>query len=141
MDFSIPFQICSSGLEAQRVKMDVITSNMANVSTTNTPEGGPYKRKEVVLTTRNIETDFKRQLQNVLQGVEVKEIVDDPKSVKLVYDPTHPDADEKGFVAMPDINIVLEMAEMINVSKSYEACATAFDATKNMALKSLDIGK
>ena len=66
MDFSIPFQICASGLAAQRIKMDVITSNLANVNTTNTPEGGPYKRKEVVLSARNIETDFDRRLQDVL---------------------------------------------------------------------------
>jgi flagellar basal-body rod protein FlgC len=141
MDFFLPFQICSSGLAVQRVKMDVITSNLANVNTTNTPEGGAYKRKSVVLAARNVEADFDRRLQDVLQTVEVKEIVEDKKSVKLVYDPSHPDADEKGFVAMPDISVVHEMAEMINVSKSYEACTTAFDATKNMVLKSLDIGK
>jgi flagellar basal-body rod protein FlgC len=141
MDFSIPFQICASGLAAQRIKMDVITSNLANVNTTSTPEGGPYKRKEVVLSARKIETDFDRRLQDVLQKVEIKEIVEDKNSVKLIYDPTHPDANEKGFVAMPNINIVLEMAEMVSVGKSYEACATAFDASKNMALKSLEIGK
>ncbi len=141
MDFSVPFQICASGLAAQRVKMDVITSNLANVTTTSTPEGGPYKRKEVVLSARNIETDFDRRLRDVLQTVEVKDIVEDKNSVKLIYDPMHPDADEKGFLAMPNINTVLEMAEMVSVGKSYEACATAFDATKNMALKSLEIGK
>jgi flagellar basal-body rod protein FlgC len=141
MDFSIPFKICASGLAAQRAKMDVITSNLANVGTTNTPEGGPYKRKEVVLGSRDVVTEFDGRLRDVLQAVEVKEIVEDKKGVKLIYDPTHPDADEKGFVATPNINVVLEMAEMINVNRSYEACATAFDATKNMALKTLDIGK
>ncbi len=141
MDFSLPFQICASGLAAQRVKMDVITSNLANVNTTNTPEGGPYKRKEAVMSAQNIGTDFDRQLRDVLQTVEVKEIVEDKNSVKLIYDPSHPDADAKGYVAMPNINTVLEMAEMVNVGRSYEACATAFDATKSMALKSLEIGK
>ena len=141
MDFSLPFKICSSGLAAQRTKMDVITSNLANVGTTSTPEGGPYKRKEVVLGSRNAVTDFDGRLQDVLQTVEVKDIVEDKNGIKLIYDPAHPDADEKGFVAMPNINVVFEMAEMINVNRSYEACATAFDATKNMALKTLDIGK
>jgi flagellar basal-body rod protein FlgC len=141
MDFSIPFKICSSGLAAQRAKMDVITSNLANVGTTRTPEGGPYKRKEVVLGSRDAVDDFDSQLRDVLQAVEVKEIVEDKNGIKLIYDPAHPDADEKGFVAMPNINVVNEMAEMINVNRSYEACATAFDATKNMALKTLDIGK
>lgn len=141
MDFSIPFKICSSGLAAQRTKMDVITSNLANVSTTRTPEGGPYKRKEVVLGSQNAVDDFDGRLQDALQTVEVKEIVEDKNGIKLIHDPAHPDADEKGFVAMPNINVVLEMAEMINVNRSYEACATAFDATKNMALKTLDIGK
>jgi len=141
MDFSVPFKICSSGLAAQRTKMDVITSNLANVGTTSTPEGGPYKRKEVVFGSRNAVGDFDGQLRDVLQAVEVKEILEDKKGIKMIYDPAHPDADEKGFVAMPNINVVLEMAEMINVNRSYEACATAFDATKSMALKTLDLGK
>ena len=141
MDFSVPFKICSSGLAAQRTKMDVITSNLANLATTRTPEGGPYKRREVVLGSRSAVDDFDGQLQDVLQAVEVKGIAEDKNGVKMIYDPAHPDADEQGFVAMPDINVVLEMAEMINVNRSYEACATAFDATKNMALKALDIGK
>ena len=80
-------------------------------------------------------------LTDVLQTVEVKGIAEDKNGIKMIHDPGHPDADENGFVAMPNINVVLEMAEMINVSRSYEACATAFDATKNMALKTLDIGK
>ncbi len=141
MDFSVPFKICSSGLAAQRARMDVITSNLANVGTTRTPEGGPYKRKEVVLGSENAVTEFSDRLQGVLQTVEVKEIAEDKNGVKLIYDPSHPDADEKGFVAMPNVNVVLEMAEMINVNRSYEACATAFDATKNMALKAIDLGK
>lgn len=141
MDFLIPFKICASGLAAQRTKMDVITSNLANVATTNTPEGGPYKRKEAVFASREVDPDFENSLREVLREVEVKDIVEDKNSVKLVYDPTHPDANEAGFVATPNINVVLEMAEMINVNKSYEAVATAFDATKNMALKTLDLGK
>jgi len=94
-----------------------------------------------VLGSENAVTEFSDRLQDVLQTVEVKDIAEDKNGVKLVHDPSHPDADEKGFVAMPNINVVLEMAEMINVNRSYEACATAFDATKNMALKSLEIGK
>lgn len=141
MDFSVPFKICSSGLAAQRARMDVITSNLANVGTTRTPEGGPYRRKEVVLGSESAVTEFSGRLQEVLQTVEVKEIAEDKNGVKLIYDPSHPDADEKGFVAMPNVNVVLEMAEMINVNRSYEACATAFDATKNMALKAIDLGK
>lgn len=141
MDFSLPFKICSSGLAAQRAKMDVVTSNLANAATTRTPEGGPYKRKEVVLGSQSAVTEFDGRLQEALQTVEVKEIAEDKNGVKLVYDPQHPDADQKGYVAMPNVNVVQEMAEMINVNRSYEACVTAFDATKNMALKALDIGK
>lgn len=141
MDFSLPFKICSSGLAAQRAKMDVVTSNLANAATTRTPEGGPYKRKEVVLGSQSAVTEFDGRLQEALQTVEVQEIAEDKNGVKLVYDPQHPDADQKGYVAMPNVNVVQEMAEMINVNRSYEACVTAFDATKNMALKALDIGK
>ena len=139
MDFLTSFEICSSGLAAQRTKMDVITSNIANIETTRTPEGGPYKRKKVILASEQVST-FNTRLTDAVRKVKVEAITEE-SGVKMMYDPSHPDADAKGFVAMPNVNLVMEMADMIATSRNFEACVTAFDATKNMTLKTLEIGK
>lgn len=140
MDFLTSFKICSSGLAAQRAKMDVITSNLANVETTKTAEGGPYRKKTVVLAAEPLEGSFNRALKDAVRTVKVEKIVED-KAVKMVHDPSHPDADAKGYVAKPDISMVTEMADMITTSRNYEACVTAFDATKSMVLKAMEIGR
>jgi flagellar basal-body rod protein FlgC len=141
MDFTTSFKICGSGLAAQRAKMDVITSNLANVSTTRTAEGGPYKKKTVALSAEEIGSHFDATIRDALKTVKIESVTEDPNAVKTVYDPAHPDADANGNVAMPDINAVTEMADMIMTSRAYEACVTAFDATKNMTLKTLEMGR
>ena len=141
MDFSTSFKICGSGLAAQRAKMDVISSNLANVDTTRTEGGGPYKKKMVTLTAESVESHFDSAIKDALKTVKVEGITEDPNAVKTVYDPAHPDADANGNVAMPNINVVTEMADMIMASRAYEACVTAFDATKNMTLKTLEMGR
>ncbi len=141
MDFTTNFQICGSGLSAQRAKMDVITSNLANAGTTKTAEGGPYRRKTVVLKAEDVDEPFDKTLRGALAEVKVDQVTEDPSPMKSVYDPAHPDADEKGFVLLPNVNAITEMADMINVGRNYEAVVTAFDATKSMALKTLEIGK
>lgn len=141
MDFMTTFKICGSGLAAQRAKMDVVASNLANAGTTKTEEGGPYRRKMVVLKSEEVEKSFDRTLEGALAEVKVDEVSEDPSPLKSVYDPAHPDADEKGFVLLPNVNVIQEMADMINVGRSYEAAVTAFDAAKNMAQKTLEIGK
>jgi flagellar basal-body rod protein FlgC len=141
MDFLTTFKIAGQGLSVQRAKMDVITSNLANASTTKTPEGGPYRRKSVVLKAQPVENQFAGSMKDALQGVQVKAVVEDGSPAKRIHDPTHPDADANGYVAMPNVNVMLEMADMITASRTYEACVTAFDASKSMALKTLDIGK
>ncbi|HPJ95860.1 MAG TPA: flagellar basal body rod protein FlgC [Syntrophales bacterium] len=141
MDFTTNFQICGSGLSAQRAKMDVITSNLANAGTTKTAEGGPYRRKTVVLKAEDVHEPFDKTLRGALAEVKVDQVTEDPSPMKSVYDPAHPDADEKGFVLLPNVNAITEMADMINVGRNYEAVVTAFDATKSMALKTLEIGK
>ncbi len=140
-DFITSFDICSSGLSAQRQKMDVIVSNIANASTIQTPEGGPYKRKVAVLAAEPVGGKFDSTLKDALSQVKVQEILEDPEGFKQVFDPNHPNADEKGFVTYPNVNVVTEMADMITVNRAYEACVTALDASKNMVLKALDIGK
>jgi flagellar basal-body rod protein FlgC len=140
MEFLTAFKVCASGLAAQRAKMEVITSNLANVETTKTPEGGPYKKKTVLLSSEPLPGSFNAALKDAVRTVKVDRIEED-RSVKLIYDPTHPDADGKGYVAKPNISLVTEMAEMITTGRNYEACVTALDATKSMILKSLEIGR
>jgi flagellar basal-body rod protein FlgC len=141
MDFNGAFKVCASGFAAQRAKMDVIISNLANAATTRMPDGGPYKRQIAVFGSEPVDGSFDSVLGESLRVVKVKDIVEDKDSLKQVYDPGHPDADENGFVTMPDINSIIEMSDMIMANRAYEACVTAFDATKNMALKTLEIGK
>ncbi|MBW2568186.1 MAG: flagellar basal body rod protein FlgC [Deltaproteobacteria bacterium] len=137
MEFMSSFRVCASGLAAQRAKMDVIVSNLANINTTRTSDGGPYRRKAIVFSSEPLTGSF----DDVLQIVKVKGITEERESIRMVFDPDHPDADSKGIVAMPDINTVVEMADMITANRAYEACVTAFDTTKNMALKALELGK
>jgi flagellar basal-body rod protein FlgC len=141
MDFFIPFRIAGSGLTASRAKLDAITSNIANASTTSTPEGGPYKRKLITLSAEPLKEGFDKSLEDAVRMVKVQNVVEQQDGFKKIYDPAHPDADKEGFVTLPNVNLMLEMTELITASRSYEACATAFDAAKNMALKAMDIGK
>jgi flagellar basal-body rod protein FlgC len=141
MEFFTTFKICGSGLSAQRAKLDAITSNIANVSTTSTPEGGPYKRKMITLSAEPLKEGFDKSLEDAVRMVKVQNVVEQQDGFKKIYDPAHPDADKDGFVTLPNVNLMLEMTELITASRSYEACATAFDAAKNMALKAMEIGK
>ncbi|MEI6609973.1 MAG: flagellar basal body rod protein FlgC [Deltaproteobacteria bacterium] len=141
MEFFTTFKICAAGLSAQRAKLDVITSNIANVNTTSTPEGGPYKRKTTTFFAEPLKEGFDKSLADAVRIVKVQNVIDESGGFKRIYDPAHPDADKDGVVTLPNVNIMLEMTDLITASRSYEACATAFDAAKNMALKAMDIGK
>jgi flagellar basal-body rod protein FlgC len=141
MEFFTTFKISGSGLSAQRKKMDVISSNIANVSTTSTPEGGPYKRKIMSFAAEPLEKGFDRDLKDAVNAVKVGQVADEKEGFKKVFDPAHPDADKDGFVTLPNVNLMLEMTDLITASRAYEANATAFDAMKNMAMKAMDIGK
>ncbi len=143
MDFLTPFKICGDGLAAQRAKMDVIISNIANIHTTRTPEGGPYMRQVVVFSSENVNGNFDSQLKDAVKTVKVDGVqaAQDAEAIKMMHNPGHPDADAKGFVAMPNINMVTEMVDMMQANRAYEACVTAFDTSKNMALKTLEMGK
>jgi len=141
MDFSTSFTLCSSGLAAQRRKMDIIATNLANADTTRTAEGGPYKRQVIVLGSEPVEESFGDSYTEALKRVTVSGVARDETAGKKVYDPGHPDANKQGFVEMPNVNTVVEMADMIMTNRAYEACVTAFDATKSMALKALELGK
>lgn len=141
MDISDTFKVCGSALSAQRARMDVITSNLANADVTRTAEGGPYRKKIAVLTSERLKEGFGDTLQHAIRTVGIAEIVEDKSPPRMVHDPAHPDANANGYVAMPNVNVISEMADMIMVGRAYEAMVTALDATKNMALKTLEIGK
>lgn len=137
--------VSASGMTAQRLRMDIISQNIANVNTTRDEHGKAYQRKAVVFAEKNM-TPFGEVLLNTVgtvgNGVKVTKIVADDKTpMKKVYDPAHPDADEEGYVTFPNVNVVQEMTDMISATRSYEANVTAFNATKNMALKGLEVGK
>lgn len=135
MDSFNIFKVSASALAAQRQRMNVIASNMANAESTRTDEGGPYRRQDVIFTTDPIETG-----QDGLVGVKVSGIVKDDSPLKTVYDPGHPDADKDGYVSMPNVNIIEEMVNMMMASRAYEASISAFNMAKTMFSKSLDLG-
>ncbi|MBP7232639.1 MAG: flagellar basal body rod protein FlgC [Syntrophaceae bacterium] len=141
MDFFTTFKITGSGLSAQRQKMDVISSNIANLSTTSTPEGGPYKRKVLSFSADPLEKGFDANLKDAVRAVKIDKITEQTDGFRKIHDPAHPDADQEGFVTLPNVNLMLEMTELISASRAYEANATAFDAMKSMTVKAMDIGK
>ena len=138
-------EISSSALTAQRVRMNILSSNLANVQTTRTPEGGPYKRQDVVLSAIPLGSEFEDmladKLDSKLKKVQVVSIHQDTKEARKVFDPTHADADKDGYVKMPNIQVMSEMVNMITATRAYEANTTAFNETKAMAQKALEIGR
>lgn len=145
MDLFTAMSTSSSALSAERTRMNLISSNLANVNTTRTPEGGPYKRKDAVFEATPVTDGFGRALAGIsgkhLREVRVSGIVEDQSQPRMQYDPGHPDADAQGYVAMPNVNVVEEMADMITATRVYEANVMSAQAAKNMALKTLEISK
>ena len=135
----------ASGLTAERLRMDVISNNIANVNTTRTAEGGPYRRQMVVFQSRETDplsfSQILSQQTEVGSGVRVNGIIKDNSPLRRVYEPNHPDADRDGYVELPNINVVAEMVDMISATRSYEANVTAINSAKSMAAKVLEIGK
>jgi flagellar basal-body rod protein FlgC len=145
MDFFTSMAVSSSAMSAERKRMNLISGNLANANTTRTVEGGPYKRKDAVFTASPMNPSFADTMNRITStppgGVEVSQIIEDTSPPRLVYDPSHPDANAQGYVAMPNINSIEEMTDMITASRAYEANVTAAQVAKSMALKTLDLGK
>ena len=161
MSFLNSFDISGYGLSAQRVRVNTISSNIANAQTTRTDEGGPYRRKEVLFKAMDFNTLFNRQIdaQNASLGysdpldegnfgekvnpaimsVVVDKIVRDDRDPKMKYDPGHPDADASGYVAYPNINPVIEMADLVEATRSYQANVAAYESAKNMATNAISL--
>ncbi|PIT99178.1 MAG: flagellar basal body rod protein FlgC [Bdellovibrionales bacterium CG10_big_fil_rev_8_21_14_0_10_45_34] len=145
MDFLSGMRVSSSGMAAQRKRLDTISSNIANVNTTRTAEGGPYRRKDVVLVSVPDQKTFGEILtdesQRAVSQVQVDDIHIDRGAPLLKYEPNHPDANAQGYVAYPNINVMEEMTNMIQATRSYEANVSTMNATKKMALSALEIGR
>lgn len=141
MGFLTAIEISASGLTAERLRLDTIANNIANINTTRTPEGGPYRRQQVVFQSALQEVSYwtKGARATLGAGVRVAGIQEDAAPPVMVYDPQHPDANQQGYVAMPAINVVKEMTDMISASRAYEANVTALNAAKSMAMRALDV--
>ncbi len=144
MDLLRAMRISATGLTANRTKMNVVAENLANLETTQTEEGGPYRRKMVVYEEQRLK-DFKKVFGRATEqptGVQVSEIVKSGEKFRLVHNPAHPDADPvTGYVAMPNVNHLVEMADMIVARRAYDANAAAIANTKSMIVKALEIGR
>ncbi len=136
-------KVSASGMKAQRTRMEVISSNLANIQTTRTEEGGPYRKRQVVFTVADVGEGkgFTGSSSDRVEGVKVEEITESAKPFEKVYDPGHPDADDDGYVTFPNVNLMEEMADMVAATRAYEANVNAVNATKEMVMKSLEIAR
>ncbi len=162
MSFLSGFDISGYGLSAQRFRINLISSNIANANTTRTDEGGPYRRREVIFKAVDFSDLLAKQMQDAgflkdensiddpaaepfakppLMSVRVDKVIRDDSPFKLRFDPTNPDADENGYVAMPNVNPVIEMADLIEATRAYQANVAAYQSTKTMAQSSIDLLK
>ena len=139
MSISTGLGILAKGMSAQRTRLNLVASNLANANTTKTDEGGPYKRKDPIFKAINVDTDSPDG--EGLASVSVVEIRTDETKGQKIYDPQHPDADEKGFVEMPNVNVVEEMVNMITASRSFEANVQAFQTLRDMSNRAIDLGR
>lgn len=161
MAFLSDFDISGYGLSAQRFRLNVISSNIANANTTRTSEGGPYRRKEVIFKAHDFTEELNKQISKdnnflkyenpiddpvlkedakpAIMSVKVAKVVRDDSNFRLKYEPSHPDANRQGYVAYPNINPVIEMADMIEATRAYQANVAAFQSAKNMAQSSIEI--
>jgi len=145
MDLFKVIDIAASGMTAQRTRLNIISMNLANANTTRTEDGNPYRRKTVIFeaaaTGSSFDDNLQRAMEDHIYGVKVSRIEPVKGSFKKIFDPSHPDADDKGYVFLPNVNLVQEMVNMLNANRSYEANAAAIKAAKDMAMRALEIGR
>jgi flagellar basal-body rod protein FlgC len=148
MDLFKMFSISGNAMAAQRSRLSVITGNMANAETTRTPEGGPYRRRDVIFQAAPLKTEFSDLMAESFSdnpeealSVQVMGIRQSNRPPRQIYDPSHPDANANGYVSLPDINVMEEMVDLLSAVRSYEANLTAFNATKSLVRRLLDLGR
>lgn len=141
MNFLRSLEVSASGLYAQRKRMDIIAGNLSNIETTRTEQGGPFRRKMVVMRTKETDQGFEDMINSHVEGVQIEEIVEDMSPFKKIYNPTHPDADEEGYLLKPNVNLIVETTNMLMARRAFEANIAAIKATRQMAIKALEIGR
>ncbi len=140
MSFLVSLEISASGLYAQRKRMDIIASNLANIETTHTKKGGPYRRRMVVMSTKPVR-DFDKVLTLQAEGVKIDDIVEDESPFKKIFNPSHPDADKEGYLLKPNVDLVVETTNMLMARRAFEANVAAMKSVRQMVLKALEIGR
>jgi len=141
MNFLKTLGTSASGLYAQRKRMDIIASNLANIETTRTEEGGPYRRKMVVMSTKEMDQDFDKMFNSRVKGVQIEDVVEDQTPFKKVYNPSHPDANSDGYLYKPNVDLIVESTNMLMAKRAFEANIAAIKATRQMIIKALEIGR
>lgn len=141
MNFLRSLEVSASGLYAQRKRMDIIAGNLSNIETTRSEQGGPFRRKMVVMRTKETDQGFEDMINSHVEGVQIEEIVEDMSPFKKIYNPTHPDADEEGYLLKPNVNLIVETTNMLMARRAFEANIAAIKATRQMAIKALEIGR
>jgi flagellar basal-body rod protein FlgC len=141
MNFLKTLETSASGLYAQRKRMDIIASNLSNIETTRTEKGGPYRRKMVVMKTKEVDQDFDNMFNSRVKGVQIEDIVEDQTPFKKVYNPSHPDADSDGYLYKPNVDLIVETTNMLMAKRAFEANIAAIKATRQMVMKALEIGR
>ena len=141
MNFLSSLEISASGLYAQRKRMDIIANNLSNIETTRTKEGVPYRRKMVVMRAKEPENNFDDIFNSQVEGVQIEDIVEDETPFKRIYNPGHPDADSDGYVSKPNVELIVETTNMLMARRAFEANLAVIKATRQMAIKALEIGR
>ena len=141
MNLLTALDVNASGLTAQRKRVEISSANLANSQTTRTAEGGPYRRKDVVFQTSSFQESLGAAMGGGVEGVEVSDVVNDPRPFDRRYEPGHPDADKDGYVSYPNVNVMEEMANLVEASRSYEANIAAISIVKTMINRTLDLGR
>lgn len=141
MNFLKSLETSASGLSVQRKRMDIIASNLANIETTRTEKGGPYRRKMVVMRTKEMDQDFDTIFNSSVKGVQIDDIVEDQTPFKKVYNPSHPDADSDGYLYKPNVDLIVETTNMMMARRAFEANIAAIKATRQLVIKALEIGR
>ena len=141
MNLLTALDVNSSGLAAQRKRVEVSSANLANSQTTRTDAGGAYRRKDVVFQTTSFRDSLGAAMGKGVEGVEVSDVVDDPRPFDRRYEPGHPDADKEGYVAYPNVNVMEEMANLVEAARSYDANIAAIGIVKTMINRTLDLGR
>ncbi len=141
MNLFTALDVNASGLTAQRKRVEVASSNLANSQTTRSQQGGPYRRKDVVFQTASFQDSLGTAMGKGVEGVEVSDVVDDPRPFDRRFEPGHPDADKEGYVSYPNVNVMEEMANLVEASGSYEANVSVMGIVRTMINRTLEIGR